>query len=328
MLAFVARRIAYGIFTLIVISILGFALVEAPEGNALTSEIQRLQAQGGQISQDRIDSLEERYGVNDPLWQKYWQWASGFPKGDFGYSFSEKQTVADLLQSRIGYTLLISVGALLVAWLLAIPIGVYSATHRYSGPDYAITTVQFIGVAVPEFLLALLVLVLASRYLGTDIGGLYSREYLDAPWSFGKLIDLLGHLWIPLLVISASSTTWLTRVMRANLLDVLNQQYVQTARAKGVLERRVIWRHAVRNAFHPLVMAMGTTLPVLIGGEAIVGIVMNLPTLGPLYLQSLVEQDLFLSATLLLFLSALLIVGNLLADIVLAWLDPRVRTVD
>lgn len=328
MFAFVLRRLIYGLLTLLIISIASFVMVEAPPGNALTAEIQRLRAQGGEVSQDQIQALEVRYGVNDPIYEKYWQWSSGFVKGDFGYSFDHKQPVADLIWGRIGYSVMLSLGALLVAWLIAIPVGVYSATHRYSLPDYIITTIQFIGIAIPEFLLALIVLVFASRYFGIDVGGLFSREYQTAPWSFGKLLDLLSHLWIPLLVISAGGTAWLTRVMRANLLDVLNQQYVQTARAKGVIERGVIWKHAVRNAFHPLVMALGGVLPALIGGEAIVSIVLNLPTIGPLFITSLTEQDLYLSATLLVVLSALLIIGNLLADILLAWLDPRVRTVE
>jgi peptide/nickel transport system permease protein len=328
MFAFVLRRLIYGLLTLVIISIASFVMVEAPPGNALTAEIQRLRAQGGEVSQDQIQALEKRYGVNDPIYEKYWQWSSGFIKGDFGYSFDHKQPVADLIKSRLGNSVMLSLGALLIAWLIAIPVGVYSATHRYSLPDYIITTVQFVGIAIPEFLLALLVLVFASKYFGIDVGGLQSREYQTAGWSFDKFVDLLSHLWIPLLVISAGGTAWLTRVMRANLLDVLNHQYVQTARAKGVIERGVIWKHAVRNAFHPLVMALGGVLPALIGGEAIVSIVLNLPTLGPLFITSLTEQDLYLSATLLVVLSSLLIIGNLLADILLAWLDPRVRTVE
>lgn len=328
MLAFIIRRLLYGLLTLLIISVASFIMVDAPPGNALTAEIQQLRARGGDIPHSQIVALEERYGVNDPVMVKYWKWASGFVKGDFGYSFSEKKPVGELLWGRLGYSLLLSIGSLLVAWLIAIPAGVYSATHRYSPLDNVITTVQFIGVAIPEFLLALLVLVVASRYLNADVGGLYSREYQTAPWSFDKFLDLLGHLWIPLLVISAGGTAWLTRVMRANLLDVLNQQYVQTARAKGVLERKVVWKHAVRNAFHPLVMALGGVLPAMIGGEAIVSIVLNLPTIGPLFITSLTEQDLYLSATLLMAMSALLILGNLLADILLAWLDPRVRVLE
>lgn len=325
MAAFIVRRLLYMVVTLVVISFLGFVLIQAPPGDALSAEIQRLQSLGSNVSQEQITALRKQYGLDDPLYVQYWKWASGFVVGDFGQSFTHRAPVNDLIWGRLGMTLLLTGGSLLLAWLIAIPIGVYSATHRYSGPDYVITLVQFIGVAVPEFLLALLVLVFASRYLGADIGGLFSTEYQNAAWSLGKLLDLMSHLWIPVVVISASSTAWLTRVMRANLLDVLNQQYVQTARAKGLKETKVIWKHAVRNAVHPLIMALGTTLPVLIGGEAIVSIVLNLPTIGPLFIDALVKQDMYLAVTLLMFLSFLLIIGNLLADILLAWVDPRIR---
>ena len=328
MLAFILRRSLYMILTLFIISIVSFILIEAPPGSALTAEVQRLRAIGNNVSQDQITALEVRYGMNDPVLVKYGKWAGGFVKGDFGQSFTNRAPVSDLVWGRLGFSILLAGGALIIAWLIAIPIGVYSATHRYSLPDYIITLLQFIGVAIPEFLLALIVLVFAARFLGADIGGLFSVQYQDAPWSIGKFVDLLKHLWIPLVVISASSTAWLTRVMRANLLDVLNQQYVQTARAKGVLERRVIWKHAVRNAVHPLIMALGTTLPVIISGEAIVGIVLNLPTTGPLFLDALLNQDMYLAVSVLMLLSVLLIVGNLLADIALAWVDPRARSAE
>ncbi|MET9023378.1 ABC transporter permease [Actinopolymorpha sp. NPDC004070] len=328
MVVFIVRRLLYMILTLFIISIVSFVMIQAPPGDALTAEIQRLRSIGNNVSQDQIDALKARYGLDDPVMVKYGKWIGGFVKGDFGQSFTYRQPVGDLIWGRLGLSVMLAGGALIIAWLIAIPIGVYSATHRYSLPDYLITLFQFIGVAVPEFLLALVVLVFAARFLGSDVGGLFSAQYQDAPWSGAKFVDFLKHVWIPLVVISASSTAWLTRVMRANLLDVLNQQYVQTARAKGVLERRVIWKHATRNAVHPLIMALGTTLPVLISGEAIVSIVLNLPTTGPLYLQALLNQDMYLAATLLMFLSMLLIVGNLLADIALAWVDPRARSAE
>jgi peptide/nickel transport system permease protein len=328
MIGFIVRRSLYGVLTLFIISVASFVMVEAPPGNALTAQIQQLRSTGGDVSEGQVKALEDRYGLNEPLAAQYSKWASGFAKGDFGYSFSQKQGVADLIWGRLGYSIILSFGALLVAWLIAIPAGVYSATHRYRLPDNLITSAQFIGTAIPEFLLALILLVFSSRWWNFEVGGLFSREYLNAPWSFDRVIDLLGHVWIPVLIIAVGGTAGLTRVMRANLLDVLNQQYVQTARAKGVIERRVIWKHAVRNAFHPLVMALGGVLPALIGGEAIVSMVLNLPTIGPLFITSLTEQDLYLSASLLVVLSALGILGNLLADIALGWLDPRVRAVE
>lgn len=326
MAAFILRRVLWMFLTLFIISIVTFVLIDVAPGSALSVELSRLASVGGRVSTEQVASLEEQYGVHDPLHVKYAKWAGGFVQGDFGQSFSLRAPVSELIWGRLGMTLLLTVTSLLVAWLIAIPIGVYSATHRYSLPDYVITLIQFIGVAIPEFLLALLVLVFASRVLGADIGGLYSIEYRNAPWSIDKFIDLMAHLWIPVVVIAAGSTAWLTRVMRANLLDVLNQQYIQTARAKGVKEVKVIWKHAVRNAIHPLIMALGTALPTLISGEAIVSIVLNLPTTGPMFIDALVNQDMYLAATLLMFLSMLLLVGNLLADILLAWVDPRVRT--
>jgi peptide/nickel transport system permease protein len=256
---------------------------------------------------------------------KYLKWAGGAIHGDFGESFTYSAPVNELIWSRIGFSLLLSTFSLIFAWVVSIPLGVYSATHRYAIPDYVITLLQFIGVAVPEFLLALVLLVFAANVFHSDVGGLFSQQYQNAPFTTAKLVDLLGHLWIPVIVIAAGSTAWLTRVMRANLLDVLNQQYVQTARSKGLVEGIVVWKHAVRNALHPLVMALGSSLPALISGEVIVSIVLNLPTTGPLYVNALLRKDMYLAITFLLFLSIMLVVGNLLADLLLAWVDPRVR---
>lgn len=325
MLVFLVRRVLYMILTLIVISVASFAIINAAPGSALTQEIQRLRTVGGEVSQTQINALKKQYGVDDPWYVQYKKWITGFVHGDFGTSFGNHEPVSNLIWSRLGLSIALSVGSLLIAWLISIPLGVYSATHRYSLSDNTVTVIQFFGVAIPEFLFALLVMTLAARYFGTDVGGLFSNAYQNAPWSGAKFVDLLKHLWIPLVVISAGSTAWLTRVMRANLLDVLNQQYVQTARAKGVAERKVIWKHATRNALHPLVMTLGTTLSVLISGEAIVSIVLNLPTTGPLLIQSLISKDTYLAVTLLMMLSILLVLGNLLADILLAWVDPRVR---
>jgi peptide/nickel transport system permease protein len=211
------------------------------------------------------------------------------------------------------------------SWFIAIVVGVYSATHRFTFPDYAIAALQFAGLSIPAFLLALIVMVFAQQVLGMSVGGLVSRDFQDAPWTLAKLLDLLKHLWIPIVVIGASGTAWLSRVMRGNLLDVLNMQYVQTARAKGLNERTVIWKHAVRNAMHPLVMVLGMSFPALVSGETVVAIVLNLPTVGPIFFRALLNQDMYLAGTILIFLAFMLLVGNLLADILLAWLDPRIR---
>ena len=325
MVNYIIRRLLYMVVTLFFVSIIGFTLIQLPPGSALSSKLSQLRSMGGNVSDDQIHSLEERYGLADPIQVKYWKWVSGAVHGDFGQSFTYEAPVNDLIWSRIGFSVLLSSFGILFAWLIAIPAGVYSATHRYNIPDYIITILQFVGVAVPDFLLALLLLVFASNYLHSDVGGLISSQYADAPWSQEKFFDLLSHLWIPVIVIAAGSTAWLTRVMRANLLDVLNQQYVQTARAKGLLESTVIWKHAVRNALHPLIMALGATLPALISSEVIISIVLNLPTTGPLYINALINKDMYLAITFLMALSILTIMGNLLADLLLAWVDPRVR---
>lgn len=325
MVNYILRRLVYMVVTMFFVSIIGFFLINLPPGSALSAKIVQLRALGGNLSSDQIQALEQRYGLNDPVYVRYVKWVTGAIRGDFGQSFTYDASVNSLLWSRLGFSVMLSLFALIFSWLVAIPIGVYSATHRYTIPDYIITVLQFVGVAVPEFLIALILLVFASKTFNSDVGGLFSTRYANAPWSFDKLGDLLQHLWIPVIVIAAGSTAWLTRVMRANLLDVLNQQYVQTARSKGLRETLVIWKHAVRNAMHPLVMTLGGTLPLLISGEVIVSIVLNLPTTGPLYVGALINKDMYLAITFLMFLSLMLIVGNLLADLLLAWVDPRVR---
>lgn len=326
MLVFIARRLLYAIFTVFAVSVIAFFIIELAPGSALTEEISRLRSQGNVVSTAQVEALEEAYGVNDPWLVKYGKWAGGMVQGDFGQSFSFREPVKDLIGSRLALSFALSLGAIIIAWSIAIPVGVYSATHRYTVGDNIITVIQFIGVAVPEFLLALGVMVVASKWFGLDVGGLNSNEFKNAPFTFDKFVDMLAHLWMPLVVIAVASTAWLTRVMRANLFDVLGQQYVQTARAKGVSERRVIWRHAVRNALHPLLMTFGTTLSVLISGEAVISIVFALPTTGQALVQTLISKDTYVAATLLVFLSALLVLGNLISDIALAYVDPRVKS--
>ncbi|MBN1876261.1 MAG: ABC transporter permease [Anaerolineae bacterium] len=325
MINYIIRRAGYMFVTLVMVTIIAFVIIELPPGSYLEYRIQALRNQGSNLSQDQIRGLEERYGVNDPVYVKFWKWVSGFPKGDFGWSFNYEMPVAELIWARLGFTLLIAMSSFLFSWIVSILIGVYSATHRFTIPDYAITVLQFIGLSVPGFLLALVLLVFAQQMLGMDVGGLFSLEYRDAPWNWAKFVNLLEHLWIPIIVVGASSTAWLSRVMRSNLLDVLNMQYVQTARAKGLLEKRVIWKHAVRNAMHPLVMVLGMSLPGFISGQTVIERVLNLPTTGPMLFNALQQQDMYLAGTFMMFLALLLLVGNLLADILLAWVDPRIQ---
>lgn len=328
MLVFILRRLVYAIFTLFVVSIIAFFIIELAPGSALDAELARLQSQGDVVSQAQLDALQKAYGVGDPWVVKYAKWAGGIVHGDFGTSFAYRMPVSQLIWGRMALSVTLTFGAIIIAWAVAIPVGVYSATHRYSIPDNVITVLQFIGVAIPEFLLALGVMTAAVNWFGMSVGGLFSNEFRNAPWSMARFVDVLKHIWMPVLVIAVGSTAWLTRVMRANLLDVLGQQYVQTARAKGVLERKVIWKHAARNALHPLVMTLGTTLSTLISGEAIISIVFDLPTTGQALIQTLIVKDTYVAATLLLFLSGLLVIGNLLGDLLLTWVDPRVKLTD
>jgi peptide/nickel transport system permease protein len=325
MLRYIVRRVQHMVITMVFICILGFIIIELPPGSYVEFEIERLRQAGGTVYQDQIEALEKTYGVKDPIQVKFWKWISGFVRGDFGFSFEYMRPVKEIIWARLGYTMVISVLTLLFSWSIAILIGVYSATHRYTLPDYAFTVMQFFGLSVPAFLLALILMVFAQQTLGMEVGGLFSDQYRNAPWSLPKFVDFLKHVWIPVLVIGLSGTAWVSRVMRGNLLDVLGMQYVQTARSKGLPEQTVIWKHAVRNALHPLVMVLGTSLPAIVSGEFIVATVLNLPTAGPIYYRALIQQDMYLAGTFLVFLALILLIGNLIADILLVWLDPRIQ---
>lgn len=325
MLNYIARRLINMVVLLVIVSFVGFFIIQLPPGSILDVQLQRFRQMSGDISREQVKALEERYGVNDPFLTKYWKWISRSVQGDFGTSFETDQSVGDRIWGRLGFSISLSTFALLFTWLVSIPIGVYSATHRYTVPDYIITFIQFVGLAIPGFLLALVLLIIATRMFDHQVGRLFSPEFIDAPWSFARVVDMAKHVWIAVLVLAMGATAGLTRIMRANLLDVLNMQYVQTARAKGLDEVVVIWKHAVRNAIQPLVMALGTLLPALIVGETLVAQVLSLPTIGPMYLSALRSQDMYLAGTILVILSALLLIGNLIGDLLLAWVDPRVR---
>lgn len=325
MLNYIARRLINMVVLLVIVSFVGFFIIQLPPGSILDVQLQRFRQMSGDISREQVKALEERYGVNDPFLTKYWKWISRSVQGDFGTSFETDQSVGDRIWGRLGFSISLSTFALLFTWLVSIPIGVYSATHRYTVPDYIITFIQFVGLAIPGFLLALVLLIIATRMFDHQVGRLFSPEFIDAPWSIARVVDMAKHVWIAVLVLAMGATAGLTRIMRANLLDVLNMQYVQTARAKGLDEVVVIWKHAVRNAIQPLVMALGTLLPALIVGETLVAQVLSLPTIGPMYLSALRSQDMYLAGTILVILSALLLIGNLIGDLLLAWVDPRVR---
>ncbi|MGC4190830.1 MAG: ABC transporter permease [Thermomicrobiales bacterium] len=326
MARFILRRMLLMIPTLIAVSIVTFVIIQLPPGDFMTSIAASLSSQGETVNQDALDALRRQYGLGQPMWQQYLIWMRNIIfHWDFGDSFEYNRPVADLIGNRMLVTIGISVGSLLVTWIIAFPLGIFSAVRKYSKADYVLTFFSFLGLAIPEFMLALVLLYVSSHYFGQSVGGLFSPQYVDAAWSVGKVTDLLSHLWIPVLIIGATHTAGLVRIMRANLLDELNRPYVVTARAKGLEERKLLMKYPVRLALNPFVSTAGWTLPGIVSGEAVVAIVLSLPTIGPLLLQSLRSQDMYLAGSIILLTSVLTVIGTLLSDILLAWLDPRIR---
>ena len=326
MLSFIARRVAYMIPTFIAVSIVAFIIIQLPPGDYLTTLVASMASQGETVDPAALEALRVRYGLGEPMYVQYFRWMSNiFLRGDFGQSFEWNQPVVDLIWSRLTLTFLLSLSTLLFVWAVALPIGIYSAVRQYSLGDYTFTFLGFLGLAIPNFLLALVLMYVAFKYFNQSVGGLFSPEYQNAAWSWDKVKDMLSHLWIPMVIIGTAGTASLIRVMRANLLDELHKPYVVTARAKGLAEWKVIMRYPVRVALNPFVSTVGWVLPALISGEAIVSIVLSLPTTGPLLLRSLMSQDMYLAGSFILMLSTLTLLGTLLSDILLALLDPRIR---
>ncbi len=326
MLGYILRRIGIMIPTLFIISIITFAVIQLPPGDFLTSYVMQLRSQGDNIQEDAIQAMRDRYGLGQPLPVQYGKWIWGIiTQGDWGQSMEFQKPVKDLIWERMALTVVLSLTAMFVSWFIAIPLGVYSATHQYSIPDYIVTFISFVGVGTPGFLLALLIMWAAMNYLGMNVGGLFSQEFVLAPWSWDKVVDMLKHLWIPVLVLALNGTAGGLRTTRANLLDELNKPYVETARAKGITEAKVIWKYPVRVALNPFFSTVGWELANLISGSQLVAIVLSLETTGPLLLRSLTSQDMYLAGSFLLLLSALTVIGTLVSDIILAWVDPRIR---
>ncbi len=325
MIAYIIRRILLMIPTLIAISIISFIIIQLPPGDFLTTYVAQLSASGETVDQAELEALKERFGLDEPLYKQYLKWASNFLRGDFGHSFEWNKPVSELIGERLSLTVIISVFTILFTWAIALPIGIYSAVRQYSWMDYFLTIIGFIGLATPNFLFALVMLWVSYAYLGLSIGGLFSPEYAEAPWSFAKFFDLMKHLWIPVVIVGTSHTAKFIRIIRGNLLDELRKPYVTTARAKGLSEIRLIMKYPVRVAINPLVSTIGWTLPELVSGIAITAVVLNLPTTGPLLLSALMSQDMQLAGTFIMLLSFLTVVGTLVSDILLAWVDPRIR---
>jgi len=326
--SYILKRAILSIPVIIIISIICFGIIQLPPGDyADAYAALATTTGGGTVSQDYIEQLRERYGLDQPFWVQYWKWVKGFPQGDFGIAMSLQGTpVADLLKERLPMTLFLNFWALILALMIALPIGLYSATHKYSLLDYFLTFIAFIGIAIPGFILAVFIITISIFWLDSSyIGRLYSNTFIGEPWDTAKIIDFLKHLPVPIIAIAVAQTSNTMRIMRGNMLDVLKQPFIQTARAKGLSESAVHWRHGARIAINPIISRIGVYLPEIIATEMLVSIVLNLNTIGPLFYDSLIAQDMYLAGTILLVISIILVVGNLIADVALALTDPRIR---
>lgn len=311
--------------TMLAISLVAFIIIQLPPGDYLTTVITNAAARGETIDPDELARLQRQYGLDQPMVVQYFDWLAGLFVGDWGYSFEYNRPVSDIIWERVGWSFVISILSLIFVWVIAFPLGVFSAVRQHSWGDYITAFFGFIGLATPDFLLALVLLYIAFAWFNQSVGGLFSPEYIDAIWSWARFGDLLKHLWVPLVILGTNGIASMTRIMRANLLDELHKPYVTTARAKGLTERRLTMKYPVRIAVNPLVSSSGGLLAGLISGEAIVAIVLSLPTTGPMLLNALRAQDMYLAASFIMLLSLLTTIGVLLSDIALAWVDPRIR---
>ncbi len=326
MLSFILKRLLLFIPTFFVISVISFTLIQLPPGDYVTAYSLQLASSGQEVNETILEALRNRYGLDQPFYVQYFKWIGNILlEGDFGHSMAYNLPVGDLIWERLFWTFAISLSTLIFTWIVAFPIGIYSATHQYSFFDYVFTFIGFFGQGIPDFLLALVLMWLGYSLFGLDIGGLFSAEFREAPWSIAKLIDLLKHLWVPVIVLGISGTAGLIRTMRANLLDELRKPYVVTARAKGMKEWQLIWKYPVRVALNPFVSSIAYVLPGLISGTTIISVVLSLPTTGPIQIRSLMSQDMYLAGSFFLLLSSLTIIGTFISDILLAWIDPRIR---
>ncbi len=338
MILLILKRLLWMIPTLLLVSIISFTIIQLPPGDYLTSYITALEATGDTVSTEQAQALRQRYDLDQPLQTQYLSWMfgkrdphthklinKGVIRGDLGMSFEWDKPVKKLIKERILLTTIIALVTLVLTWALAIPIGIYSAVRQYSWGDYAFTTLSFLGLATPNFLLALIFMYLGYALFGMSPGGLFSPQYESAPWSFARFVDLLAHLWTPVVIIGLANTAGLIRLLRGNLLDELRKQYVLTARAKGLPRWRLLWKYPVRVALIPLVGTVGWTLPALFSGSAVTEMVLGLPSTGPLLLQALMNQDMYLAGSMILIMSVLTVCGTLISDLLLLWLDPRIR---
>jgi peptide/nickel transport system permease protein len=322
---YIIKRLLLLPFLLVIFSIFAFFIIQAPPGDFVTSYIAELAASGSAVDQQQIVALQERYGLDQPMHSQYIRWMSRIVTGDLGFSLDWQKPIKELIGERITLTIILGLFTFAFTWLLAVPIGIISAVKQYSFLDYFFSVFNYFGVATPTFMTALILMWIAFSRFGVSVTGLFSPEYIDAPWSIDRVNDLLRHLWLPMIILGLDGTARLARIMRANLLDELNKPYVEMARAKGMSEWNLILKYPVRLALNPLVSTIGWYLPLIFSGSVIVATVLNLPTIGPMLLRSLISQDMFLAGSIIMIYLFLAVIGTLISDILLAWLDPRIR---
>ncbi len=325
MARYLMRRVLYMLVLLLLLTFVSFVIIQLPPGDYLTTYIATLEARRIPVTELVLEGLRERYGLGSPLHVQYLKWMGNLLRGDMGESFSQNRDVTQVISERLALSVTLSLSTLILVYVIAVPIGIYSATHQHSLGDYAATVFGFLGLATPNFLLALILMYLAFTYFGWSPGGLFSREYMAADWSLGKVVDLLKHLPIPFIVIGTAGTAEVIRILRGSLLDELSKQYVITARSKGMQERAILFKYPVRVALNPIISSIGGLLPAIISGETLTAIVLSLPTIGPLLLEALRGQDMYLAGGIVMLLGALILVGTLISDVLLAVIDPRIR---
>lgn len=325
MQSYILRRSVIAILTVLAVSVISFLVIQLPPGDYVTAYIAQLQSTGTVISMEEAANIRQQYGLDQPFYVQYFKWIVQIAKGNFGVSMLYNRPVSAVIGDRLTLTIVLTLASVLLTWIIALPIGIISAVKQYSLVDYVSTFFGFIGLAIPNFLLSLLVMYIGFAYFDKSVGGLFSPEYQVAPWSLGKVIDLIKHLWIPAIILGLSGTAQLIRIMRNNLLDELAKPYVVTARAKGLSPIRTILKYPVRVALNPFISTIGYTLPHVVSGTIIVSIVLGLPTVGPLLYQALLAQDMFLAGTIILLVGALTVGGTFISDILLIWVDPRIR---
>jgi peptide/nickel transport system permease protein len=325
MRVYILKRVLQSLPILVGISFIAFMIIQLPPGDFLTTYVNTLASQGEHIDQSQLNALKEQYGLDRPLYVQYWKWITNFVRGNMGQSFYWNKPVNTLIGERIVLTMAISLFSLILTYSIAIPVGLFSAVKQYTIADNLLTVIAFVGVGLPSFLVALVLMYFATVYLNLSPGGLFSPQYLDAPWSVARVLDLTKHMWLPALIIGISGTAGTIRVMRATTLDELSRPYVEAARARGLTERTAVLRYPVRVALNPIISTIGWQLPAIVSGETIVALVLGIPTIGPLLYSALIFQDMYLAASFIMILSFLTIVGTLISDIMLAWIDPRIR---